>query len=101
MDGKRIWKQDRASTEGKPMTNDTLTLEILPDGTIKSSADGISAANHDNAESFLRNVATLAGGTVKRTLRTDLPPNILRRALEEHTKDGHTHTHANGVTHKH
>lgn len=82
------------------MTNDKLTLEILPDGTIKSTADGVSAANHDNAESFLRNVGTLAGGTVTRTLRTDLPPDQLRRAMEEHAKDGHTHTHGN-VTHKH
>jgi hypothetical protein len=81
------------------MTADKLTLEILPDGTIKSTADGVSAANHDNAESFLRNVATLAGGKVTRTLRTDLPPNVLKRALEEHTKDGHTHS--NNQTHKH
>lgn len=82
------------------MQPDKLTLEILPDGTIKSTADGVSAANHDNAENFLRNVATLAGGKITRTLRTDLPSNLLRKALEEHTKDGHTHTH-NGVTHKH
>jgi hypothetical protein len=83
------------------MTNDKLTLEILQDGTIKSTADGISAANHDNAESFLRNVSTLAGGKVTRTLRTDLRPEELRRALEEHKKDGHTHTHSDGTTHKH
>jgi hypothetical protein len=81
------------------MTADKLTLEILPDGTIKSTADGVSAANHDNAESFLRNVATLAGGKVTRTLRTDLPPNVLKRALEEHMRDGHTHS--NNQTHKH
>lgn len=81
------------------MQADKLTLEILPDGTIKSTADGVSAANHDNAENFLRNVSTLAGGKVTRTLRTDLPPDQLRRALEEHAKDGHTH--ANGTTHKH
>jgi hypothetical protein len=80
---------------------DKLTLEILPDGTIKSTADGVSAANHDNAENFLRNVATLAGGKVTRTLRTDLRPDELRRALEEHAKDGHTHTHADGHTHRH
>ena len=81
------------------MQADKLTLEILPDGTIKSTADGVSAANHDNAENFLRNIATLAGGKVSRTLRTDLPPNQLKRALEEHARDGHTHS--NGTTHKH
>ena len=80
------------------MPADKLTLEILPDGTIKSTADGVSAANHDNAENFLRNVATLAGGQVTRRLRTDLPPGTLRRALEEHTKDGHTHEN---VRHSH
>lgn len=80
------------------MTSDKLTIEILPDGTLKSSADGISQANHDNAENFLRNVATLAGGAVTRKFRTDLPQNILRKALEEHTKDGHTH---NGIKHSH
>lgn len=73
------------------MNSDKLTIEILPDGTLKSSADGISAANHDNAENFLRNIGRLAGGIVKRMLRTDLPANLLRKALEEHTKDGHTH----------
>lgn len=81
------------------MNSDKLTIEILPDGTLKTSADSISGANHDNAENFLRNVATLAGGTSTRTIRTDLPRNVLRKALEEHTKDGHTH---NGLeTHKH
>lgn len=82
------------------MQADKLTLEILPDGTIKSTADGVSAANHDNAENFLRNVSTLAGGKVTRTLRTDLNPHELRRAMEEHAADGHTHSHGN-VTHKH
>ena len=82
------------------MTTDKLTIEILADGTIKTTADGVSAANHDNAENFLRNVSTLAGGKVTRRLRTDLPPNQLRRALEEHTRDGHTHSHGS-VTHSH
>jgi hypothetical protein len=73
------------------MNSDKLTIEILPDGTIKTSTDGISASNHDNAEAFLRNVSTLAGGTSTRTLRTDLPKNLLRKVLEEHSRDGHTH----------
>lgn len=81
------------------MQADKLTIEILQDGTIKTTADGVSAANHDNAENFLRNVSTLAGGTVTRKMRTDLPANVLKRALEEHTRDGHTHS--NGITHKH
>jgi len=83
------------------MNSDRFTFEILPDGTIKSSADGVSLANHDNAENFLRNVAQLCGGKVSRSLRTDLDAHQLKKALEEHQKDGHTHTHANGVTHSH
>lgn len=73
------------------MPNDKLTLEILPDGTIKTTSDSISGANHDNAENFLRNIVQLAGGKSTRTMRTDLPANVLRKALEEHAKDGHTH----------
>jgi hypothetical protein len=79
--------------------NDKLTFEILADGTIKSSADSISGANHDNAENFLRNVAQLSGGKVTRMLRTDLPKHVLRKALEEHAKDGHTHS--DKETHSH
>lgn len=81
------------------MTSDKLTMEILPDGTIKTSTDAVSGANHDNAENFLRNVATLTGGKSTRTMRTDIPAQKLRRILEEHSKDGHTHD--GKVSHSH
>jgi len=81
------------------MNSDKLTIEISPDGTLKTSADSISGANHDNAENFLRNVATLAGGKSTRTIRTDLPKNVLQKALQEHMKDGHTHGELD--SHKH
>jgi len=32
---------------------DTFTVEILPDGTVKTTTDPISAANHQSAEAFL------------------------------------------------
>lgn len=83
------------------MTSDKLTLEILSDGTIKTTSDSVSAANHDNAESFLRNIAKLAGGKSTRMIRTDLPKDVLRRALQEHSKDGHTHTQQELDSHKH
>jgi len=81
------------------MNSDKLTIEILPDGTLKTTSDSVSGSNHDNAENFLRNIATLAGGKSTRLMRTDLPANVLRRALEEHAKDGHTHSDLD--SHKH
>lgn len=45
---------------------DELEVEIMPDGTIKTSAGKVSAANHGNAEQFLAYLARLTGGQVKR-----------------------------------
>ena len=45
------------------MKQDVIQIEVLADGTIKTSTDKISAANHANAAQFLRDVAKLAGGT--------------------------------------
>lgn len=70
---------------------DKMTIEILPDGTIKSTTDPISGANHANAEGFLREMARLAGGTVKSVRRVG---SDLRAALHRHTADGHTHDHS-------
>jgi hypothetical protein len=64
---------------------DEITIEILPDGTIKTSTDKISMANHSNAEGFLREMARQAGGTVKRTAKLS--------QLHTHTHGGITHTH--------
>jgi hypothetical protein len=45
------------------MAEDVFNVEILPDGTIKSSAEmTISPANHDNAAKFLRRMGELSGG---------------------------------------
>lgn len=85
------------------MQQDKFSLEILPDGTIKTTTDAVSAANHDNAESFLRTIAKLAGGIFTRKIREDLPKHVHRNQIEEHEKEhAHgTHTHANGITHSH
>src|SRR5450759_4262959 len=50
------------SGEGEAMQIDRFRIEILEDGTIKTTTDAVSAANHDNAEQFLRAMANLAGG---------------------------------------
>lgn len=50
---------------------DVIKIEILADGTIKTTTDPVSKANHDSAESFLSGITRLAGGTMTRTARTD------------------------------
>lgn len=70
------------------MEMDTLTIEILEDGTIKTTSDVVSAANHENAEQFLRSMARLAGGESTREARTDV-------------NHGHVHTHVQNRRHQH
>jgi hypothetical protein len=71
------------------MASDKMNIRILADGTIKTTTDAVSKANHDNAEQFLRSVATLAGGTTTRVRRTDLNP---ARHIHVHDHD-HSHEH--------
>jgi hypothetical protein len=68
------------------MDFDTLTIEILEDGTIKTSSDAVSAANHESAEQFLRAIARLAGGETTREARKDV-------------KHAHVHSHAHSKEH--
>ena len=64
---------------------DHITIEILADGTIKTSTDKVSMPNHSNAEAFLREIGKLAGGKVERK-----------------AKHGHSSTHSHGdLTHTH
>lgn len=66
---------------------DELTIEILPDGTIKTTTSRVSGANHSNAEQFLQHVAKLAGGDTERVRRAD--------ALHNHVHDhAHEHNHS-------
>lgn len=67
---------------------DAIKIEILADGTIKSETDKVSAPNHTNAESFLTQMAKLAGGPAKRVSRGD-------------TSHKATHTHSHDETHQH
>ena len=78
------------------MPIDKLTIEILADGTLKTTSDAISSANHDNAENFIRNVATLAGGDTSRSIREDLPKHVHRHSIEEHER-----MHQQGIKHEH
>jgi hypothetical protein len=53
------------------MQSDTMKIIILADGTIKTITDPVSQANHQSAESFLKTVAELAGGSTTREKRPD------------------------------
>lgn len=71
---------------------DALTIEILEDGTIRTTTDAVSGANHANAEQFLAYIATLAGGETIRTKRGDAQAH-------QHHHDGHTHSHGDHEHH--
>ena len=74
------------------MKQDRIKIEILEDGTIKVTTDPISGPNHVNAEGFLRQMASLAGGETKRARRlTGLSSQKVKDALNDHTADGHAH----------
>lgn len=74
---------------------DEMKVEILPDGTIKSTTDEVSAANHDDAEQFLTAMAHLAGGKTTRKDREDV-----NHAHVHHHGD-HVHSHGGGTKHEH
>jgi len=65
---------------------DKMIIEVLEDGTIKTTTDKVSAPNHMNAEAFLRETARLAGGPTERK--------------HKHGGTAHTHTHE-GEHHHH
>lgn len=52
------------------MNADKMTIEILADGTIKTTTDKISAPNHASADAFLRDVAQLTGNQTTKTKRS-------------------------------
>jgi hypothetical protein len=65
--------------------DDVVDIEILPDGTIKSTFDPVSPANHANAEAFTRLLDELTGTKGKRTAR----------------KGSHVHVHNEDHEHGH
>jgi len=66
---------------------DRLKIEILADGTIKSTSDEVSPENHQAAEAFMRMLAGLTGGSSTRRARGDAP------ARTTHSHGSTTHTH--------
>lgn len=72
------------------MPIDTMKIEVLADGTIKTTTDAVSKANHDLAEAFLRAMAKLAGGATTREARKDRNPSHHHHHDQE---GGHSHSH--------
>lgn len=63
---------------------DVIEIEVLEDGTIKTSTNKVSMPNHANAEAFLRDMARMAGGEVERKRKT---------GHAHHDHHGHEHHH--------
>lgn len=67
---------------------DKLTIEVLADGTVKTTTDSISPANHRQAEEFMRLLATLTGGETTRIR------NVRGAQHGRLHHEGEEHTHA-------
>jgi hypothetical protein len=74
----------RSRIRGKRKMFDTMKIEILKDGTIKTTTDAISPANHDNAEEFLAAMARLSGGATERVGRDDRNPHVHHHGDVDH-----------------
>jgi hypothetical protein len=67
---------------------DTMEVSITEDGRYRADVRGsISSVNHGNADTFLREIASVLGGVLQ----------ILKHGHGAHS---HTHTHG-GTTHSH
>jgi hypothetical protein len=58
-----------------------MTIEVLPDGTIKTTTDPISQPNHENAAQFVKTIARLARGV----------ETVTKRQKQGHQFTGHAH----------
>lgn len=76
------------------MKFDNMVIEILEDGTIKTTTDPISGANHQNAEAFLKEVGRLAGGETMRQRRSDRHGHSHSHGDHEHVHEGGGHEHS-------
>jgi hypothetical protein len=65
------------------MKQDEIDIEILPDGTVKTTTPKISAANHSSAHSFMHSITDLLGGAKTAKKRT----GMTHAHEHEHTHD--------------
>ena len=64
------------------MNYDEISVEILPDGTIRSTTPKISAPNHQNSSEFFKLLQRTTGGPQTASKRN--------KALEGHVHGGET-----------
>lgn len=76
-------------------TMDRIKIEVLADGTIKSTTDAVSPENHQNAETFMKTLGQLTGGEMHREGRGDVAEH------HHHHEHGVTHSHGGGEPHSH
>lgn len=55
------------------MKQDEIDIEILADGTVKTTTPKISAANHSSAHSWFHSIQNLLGGTQTSKKKTSHP----------------------------
>jgi catabolite regulation protein CreA len=65
------------------MAEDIIEIEILDDGTIKSTTNVVSPANHSSADRFFKLMAELAGGDVERQRRSHKHTHVHEHSHEE------------------
>jgi predicted glycoside hydrolase/deacetylase ChbG (UPF0249 family) len=63
------------------MAQDKMIIEILDDGTIKTTTDPISQPNHESAAQFVKTIARLADGV----------ETVTKRQKQGHQFTGHSH----------
>lgn len=69
---------------------DSIEIEILENGVIRWTTSAVSAANHSNAEEFIKRVGALAGGETTRERRHDANGHH-HHHHGSHSHEGHSH----------
>lgn len=62
---------------------DKFTVEILPDGRIKSITDPISPANHSSANNFFKLLEQLTGSPAEKTRRSKTHVHVHKHEEEK------------------
>ena len=72
---------------------DSFEIEVLPDGTLKFTTDSVSAANHGNADNFIKEMMKLAGGPVEIKHRHGKIKHHHNAESIQTLEAGHGHSH--------
>jgi hypothetical protein len=73
---------------------DIIKWEILEDGTVSVTTDGVSGTNHFSADELLDQLGEALGGKVTRVKRSKFAVGVSlyeHAAMKAHAADGHSH----------